>query len=166
VPRPNDPRLIDELTGLSNEWHFRILFDFAFAGGDRGIPVTVVLLEIEGFEAYRQRKGSDAAADALRHFAGLLAGTTREMDLTVRLHGARFLTLLRDCNLQGGLVFADRIQRQVESLEEDHGLSVAVGMAAFEDGMEKPDDLLDAAKAALARSVSEGAGTVHTSRDP
>lgn len=165
MPKPTDPRLIDELTGLSNEWHFRILFDFAFAGGDRGIPVTLVLFEIERFEDYRRREGSDVAADALRHFAALLGRTTREMDLTVRLHGARFLTLLRDCNLQGGLVFADRVQQFVGSLEEEHGLTVAMGMAAYEDSMETSEELMEAAKNALARSVREGKGTLHTSRD-
>lgn len=165
LPRPNDPRLIDELTGLSNEWHFRILFDFAFAGGDRGIPLTLVLFEIEGFEDYRRTNGSDLAADALRHFAGLLGGTTRDMDLTVRLHGARFLSLLRDCNLQGALVFADRVQDITESLEEEYGLTVAMGMAAYDDAMESSEDLMDAAKKALARSVREERGAVHTSRD-
>lgn len=165
MPGPTDPRLVDELTGLSNEWHFRILFDFAFAAGDRGVPLTLVLLEIEGFEEYRMRSGSDRAAEALRHFAGLLGGTTRDMDLTVRLHGARFLSLLRDCNLQGGLVFADRVQQLARSLEEKYGLSVAVGVASYEDSMEEADDLFDAAKRALARSVREGAGAVHTSRD-
>ena len=165
MPRPTDPRLIDELTGLSNEWHFRILYDFAFAAGDRGIPLTLVLFEIEGFEAYRRLRGSELAGKALRDFGGLLGRMTREMDVTVRLHGARFLSLLRDCNLQGGLVFVDRIQQGTGALEDEHGLSVAVGVAAYEEGMEKPSDLLDAAKGALARSVELGGGTVSTSRD-
>lgn len=165
MPRPTDPRLIDELTGLSNEWHFRILYDFAFAAGDRGIPLTLVLFEIEGFEAYRRGNGSDRADEALRAFGTLLGDTSREMDLTVRLDGARFLSLLRDCNLQGGLVYVDRIQRGASSLEGEHGLTVAVGVAAYQKEMELPDDLLDAVKRALARSVEAGAGTVSTSRD-
>ena len=165
MPRPNDPRLVDELTGLSNEWHFRILFDYAFAGGDRGIPVTVVLFEIEDFEEYRRTEGSERAADALRHFGGLLGDNTRDMDLTVRLHGPRFLSLLRDCNLQGALVFADRVQQVTGSLEEAYGLTVAMGMAAYEDSMESPQDLMAAAKKALARSVEEGKGALHTSKD-
>lgn len=165
MPTPNDPRLVDELTGLSNEWHFRILFDFAFAAGDRGIPLTLVLTELAGFEEYRRTAGSDAAADALRRYADLLGGTTRDMDLTVRLHGARFLSLLRDCNLQGGLVFADRVQQIARSIEEEYGLSVAVGVATYEESMEESDQLLAAAKSALARSVGEGTGSVHTARD-
>ncbi|MDX1568003.1 MAG: diguanylate cyclase [Longimicrobiales bacterium] len=165
MPRPTDPRLIDELTGLSNEWHFQILFDFAFAGGDRGIPLTIVLFEIEAFEDYRREQGSDAAAEVLRAFGRILGDSTREMDVTVRLHGARFLSLLRDCNLQGGLVFVDRIQVRTSLLEEEHGLKVAMGVAAYEDGMKESDELLDAAKRALARSLEMGAGTVSTSRD-
>lgn len=165
MPRPTDPRLIDELTGLSNEWHFRILYDFAFAAGDRGIPLTLVLFEIDGFEDFRRRQGSDVAAEALRSFGTLLGDSTRGMDVTVRLHGARFLSLLRDCNLQGGLVFVDRIELRSTTLEEKYGLTVAVGVAAYEEDMEAPDDLLDRAKRALARSVEIGGGTVSTSRD-
>jgi len=165
VPRPTDPRLIDELTGLSNEWHFRILYDFAFAAGDRGIPLTLALFEIEGFETYRRREGSAEAAAVMRDSAHLLARTSREMDLTVRLHGARFLSLLRDCNLQGGLIFADRAQENFRDLEERYGLKVAMGMASYEESMENPEELFDAAKEALARAVSEGVGAVHTSRD-
>ncbi|MFP3949349.1 MAG: GGDEF domain-containing protein [Longimicrobiales bacterium] len=165
MPRPTDPRLVDELTGLSNEWHFQILFDFAFAAGDRGIPLTLVLFEIEGFEDYRRHEGSDAAAEVLRVFGKLLGDSTREMDVTVRLHGARFLSLLRDCNLQGALVFVDRIQLETSLLEEKYGLRVAVGVAAYEERMKVSDELLDAAKRALARSVEMGAGSVSTSRD-
>jgi len=165
VPRPTDPRLIDELTGLSNEWHFRILFDFAFAAGDRGIPLTLVLFEIEGFEDYRREHGSDAAAKALRAFGTILGESTRDMDVTVRLHGARFLSLLRDCNLQGGLIFVDRVQVRTSSVEEEFGLHVAMGIAAYEEEMEESEELLDAAKRALARSVQIGSGTVSTSRD-
>ncbi len=165
MPRPTDPRLLDELTGLSNEWHFQILFDFAFAAGDRGIPLTLVLFEIEGFEEYRREKGSGTAAEVLRAFGELLRGSTRDMDVTVRLHGSRFLSLLRDCNLQGGLIFVDRIQVGTSSLEEKYGLKVAVGMASYEEGMDESEELLDTAKRALARSVEIGAGTVSTSRD-
>ena len=165
MPQPTDPRLIDELTGLSNEWHFRILFDFAFAGGDRGIPLTLVLFKIEGFEDYRRAQGSDVAAEALRAFGAILEESTRDMDVTVRLHGARFLSLLRDCNLQGGLIFVDRIQVRTETLEEEFGLHVAIGVASYDEEMVQSDELLNAAKGALARSVEIGGGTVSTSRD-
>lgn len=165
MSRPTDPRLVDELTGLSNEWHFRILYDFAFAAGDRGIPLTLVLFEIEGFEDFRRRNGSDLADEALRSFGTLLGESTREMDVTVRLHGGRFLSLLRDCNLQGGLVFVDRIELRTSGLEEKYGLTVAVGVASYEEDMKEPDDLLDAAKRALARSMQLGGGTVSTPRD-
>lgn len=165
MPKPTDPRLADELTGLSNEWHFDILFDFAFVAGDRGIPLTLVLFEVEGFEDYRTAHGSDAAEEPLRYFAGLLAGTSREMDVVARLDQARFVSLLRDCNLQGGLILADRVQRLVRSLEDEHGLTVAVGIAAYEDAMKESGELMAAAEAALARSLRDGEGAVHTSRD-
>ncbi|MFW6200525.1 MAG: hypothetical protein ACOC8K_08130, partial [Gemmatimonadota bacterium] len=70
-----------------------------------------------------------------------------------------------DCNLQGALVFVDRIQLETSLLEEKYGLRVAVGVAAYEERMKVSDELLDAAKRALARSVEMGAGSVSTSRD-
>lgn len=166
LPRSTDPRLVDELTGLSNELHFQILFDFAFPAAARGISLALVLFEIEGFEAYRRRNGGEAATEAVRHFAAVLDGTSREMDVTARLHGPRFLSLLRDCNLSGALVYTDRVQRHARTVQKRYGLTIAMGVAAYEPGMEGPDDLLEEAKGALARSVAEGAGALHTSRDP
>lgn len=165
VASPTDPRLTDELTGLSNEWHFRILFEFAFVAGVRGAPLTLVLFEVEGFEEYRTENGSDAADEALRRFGGLLADTSREMDLPARLDGARFAALLRGCNPQGGLILADRVQRLVRSAQEGQELSIAVGIAAYESWMTEPDELMTAAEEALTRSLRAGSGAVRTSRD-
>lgn len=165
VSGPTDPGLADELTGLSNERHFRILLDFAFVAGGRGAPLTLVLFEVGGLEDYRTANGSDAADEALRRLAGLLADTNREMDLAARLDQARFVSMLTDCNLQGGLIFTDRVRRLARPVEEDHGLTLSTGIAAYEQWMKEPHELLAAAEEALARSLREGTGAVHTSRD-
>lgn len=163
---PPDPRLVDPRTGLSNELHFRILLDFAFPAAARGISLALVLFEVDGFDGYRSRNGEQAAAEALRHFAAVLDGTSREMDVTARLEGPRFLSLLRDCNLSGALVYADRVQRHARTVRKRYGLTVATGIAAYEPGMEEPSVLVEEARRALARSLTEGSGALHTSRDP
>ena len=45
--REGHPALTDLETGLPNGLHFDTVFHIIFAFGARGIPVTVVLLEVE-----------------------------------------------------------------------------------------------------------------------
>lgn len=165
MPRPPDPSLTDALTGLSNDWHFRILLDYVFRAAHRGAPLTLVLFEIRDFEDYRATRGDDAADETLRDFGGLLASTTRDVDVAARLGPARFASALPDCNLQGGLILVDRMRRLARSLQEERGVTLATGVAPYEQGMEADDELLAAAEGALARSLREASGTVATSRD-
>lgn len=162
MSRPSDPSLVDEATGLSNERHFRIIYDFAFAGGDRGIPLTVVMIQVDGADP--ARGGGDVDEGVVRTGA-LLGGTTREMDVAAHLGGGRFLCLLVDCNFQGGVVFADRVRTLAQSLRSDLNLALSLGMASYEDGMEEPDELLDAAKRCLAGALADGGDSLVTTRD-
>lgn len=153
LPDPEDSRLTDPLTGLSNRWHFRTFASTALAAADRGVPFTIVLLEIDGYRMFREDSGGELANEALRHFANLLDSTSRETDLIARLHGCRFLSLLRDCDRRGGRIYAERVHRQTRSLEHEYGLTVSIGLAAHEDGIEDAAVLLRMAEDALEEAL-------------
>ncbi len=161
MPRPTDPALVDPRTGLSNERHFRILYDFAFAAGDRGIPLTVALMTLSGDDG-DDGEGQDAA---IQRMGALLAGSSREMDVVAHLGDGRFLALLVDCNLQGALVYGDRVLRLVDALEEEWRASLSLGLATYQEGMEDPDELLEMANRCLEAAASEPGDRIVTPRD-
>lgn len=161
MPRPNDPDLLDTLTGLSNERHFEIAYDFAFAVAERGIPLSVVMLELHDFEGFRDGHSEYEAEGVLRRFGEILGGTTRRMDVVARIGDSRCACLLLDCNLQGGMVFADRVQAMCEPMDEEWGLFPSAGLAAYASSMKgDPNALRLGAEEALREALDQGAGTV------
>lgn len=163
MPRPTDPALVDSRTGLSNERHFRILYEFAFAAGDRGIPLTLALLTVNGGEG-----SSDAGEDVdprVQRMGALLSGASREMDVVAHMDDGRFLALLLDCNLQGGLIFADRMRGLVDSLREEWDVTLSLGLAAYQEGMNDPDELLELVGRCLETARADGGDRVVTPRD-
>lgn len=153
------------MTGLSNERYFRILYDFAFAAGDRGIPLTLVLLQVDGVDLPTTSDSGDDVGERIVRTGAMLAETTREMDITAHLGQGRFLCLMMDCNLQGGMVFADRIRTLAESLRKEWGFTLSLGMATYEDGMDEPGELLETAERCLEKAREDGGDRLVTIRD-
>jgi diguanylate cyclase (GGDEF)-like protein len=160
VPKPPNARFQDAPTGLSNREHLETLLDFAFHVADRGVSLTVVLLELGGAGA-----AEEVDANAIRAFGALLASATRTMDVAARLEGGRFAVMLMDCNLHGGRVCADRIRAEAADIAEASGLSVSAGVATYEKSMKSPDELLSLGAAALRVALDGGGDRVAVPAD-
>lgn len=143
-----------QLTSLEQ---FRIILEFAYGIADRGIPLSVVVAEPEGWPA---EAPTGAMAQALERLSSDIAARTRSSDRVAILEGARFAALLVDCNRQGALIFADRLTMAAEVFTDLSGHMVNCGVATFGEGMSSAQDLLDAACAALERAHGEGAGPI------
>lgn len=150
------PALTDETTGLPNRLHFDTVYQVLFQAGDRGVPVTVALVDLDGFEEYVQEEGEGAGEELLRETGGALRSIVRLSDLPARLEGDRFAVLLMDCNLAGGRVAAERFQSVLAPVLQERGVTVSIGIATYRDGMEEARELLDAAEGALL--MAKGAG--------
>lgn len=87
----------DELTGIHNRRHF---FEHAparlTAVQERGCPVALIYLDLNGFKAVNDSLGHQAGDDLLRHVASGLESVTRQDDLVARLSGDEFVVLLFD----------------------------------------------------------------------
>lgn len=161
MPRPTDPDLLDDLTGLSNERHFRIIYEFAFAIAERGIPLSIAVFDLHDFESYRGERGEEDAETAIRRFGEILGGTTRQMDVVARVGETRCASLLVDCNVQGAMIFADRVLALCEDLEDEWGILPDAGIAAYDPSMEgRPEALRDGAEAALLEAGTGTGGSV------
>ena len=152
--------LTDALTGMPNRRHSVVFVEAAFAAARRGIPLTVVLFDIDKFKIFNDNRGHLAGDKALRKLASILITSTRQMNLTARWGGEEFLSMLSDTPLEGGLIFAERVLSEVHSAFPEGDLTVSAGIARFLKGMDSPARLLAAADQAMYAAKAAGGDCV------
>ncbi len=155
-----DP-LVDPATGLSSEWHFEIVLDFIFPIAHRGVTLTVALFGIDdGDWAEGHLKPEQVVTD----LGSTIGGVTRSSDLVARFGEDMFICLLPLCNLQGGLVFADRIRDALQDFTKRTGTTVSAGVASHRGGSDGTvgtvADMLRALKGALLAAQAAGGDRV------
>ena len=154
--REGHPALTDLETGLPNGLHFDTVFHIIFAFGARGIPVTVVLLEVEDLSEWREGKSGPEAQRVLRWLGSILTSSVRRSDLAARTDEGRFALVLVDCNVAGGRLVADRLDLSLDPVREATGLRFSMGVAAYQQEMSSPDALMGGAEGALRSARSLG----------
>jgi PleD family two-component response regulator len=156
-------RLKDSATGLASEWHFEILFDFIFPIAHRGVHVTLVLF---GIDEGSWAEGQPDAAEQVTKLGSAIGSVTRSNDLVARYGDDLFICLLPLCNVQGGLIFADRIRDAIFDFTSKTGTTVSAAIASYrgdDDGTK--EDMLQALKAALIEAWAQGGDRVAIPND-
>ena len=151
-------RLVDPATGLSSEWHFEIVLDFVYPIAHRGVTLTLVLFRIDDGDWDEDHLKPDQVVTDL---GSTLRGVTRSSDIIARFGEDMFICLLPLCNLQGGLVFADRMRDGLEDFTKRTGTTVSAAVASHrgdDDGTAR--DMLRALKGALVKAQSGDGGQV------
>jgi len=153
--------LTDLLTHLPNRRHARVFLENEFAAAGRGRLLSVVLFDLDSFKIYNDRYGHPAGDEALTIFAEILAQTTRKMNLSARFGGEEFLSVLASTDLEGALVFAERVRATLRATKLPRGsLTVSAGVASYHKTMRSPEELLAAADHALYQAKREGRNRV------
>lgn len=123
---------IDELTGLGNRRQFKENLQQALAHSIRyGQPLSLVMLDVDGFKQLNDAHGHPAGDEALRRIGELLRGSIRPMDQTSRLGGDEFAIVLPATRTEEATRVADRVREQVNSmlLPKGHHLSISAGVS-------------------------------------
>ena len=152
--------LMDPLTGMPNRRHSVVFIEAAFAAAKRGIPLTVVLFDVDKFKAFNDTRGHLAGDEALKRVAEVLVGTTRKMNLTSRWGGEEFLSMLSDTPVEGGRIFAERVLSEIHQAFPDGSVTLSAGVARYTDAMETPTRLLAAADEAMYSAKADGGDCV------
>lgn len=150
--------LIDELTDLPNRRYLGLMLEREFAAARRGRGLVVVAFDVDGLKDINDRHGHAAGDDALRAFASILKANTRTMDMSARLAGDEFVTVLSSANVQGALVFVRRVQHATKVAALSAPITVSAGLARYQSHMEDADSLVRAADTALYRAKQEPTG--------
>ena len=139
--------LTDPITGLANQLHFDVVYDYLFAAGGRGLTFTLMYVSAHG--------DSEPSDQAKRVVGQVIEETTRSSDLVSHPGGGRYLLAMLGTNRPGAIVAADRI---ASALEGALGRTACFGLAAYSADYEDPAALIEAASRALLVSEAAGGG--------
>lgn len=157
---------IDPLTGIANRRHLDSLLRAEWRRAARdGDPLSVVLIDVDEFHAFNERYGHVGGDGCLARIANALAHTLRRAsDVLARYGGEEFVAVLPNTDAAGACVVAERLRARVEELQISHAgsscgqvLTISAGVATrIPTSSTSPEDLVQAADAALFRAKREG----------
>jgi diguanylate cyclase (GGDEF)-like protein len=159
----------DEVTGLYNRRFFTIRLEEEVSRYRRfNHPVSVVLLDLDGFKAINDDLGHAAGDETLRDMAEILMRYSRGINVICRYGGDEFAVLLVETSKDGTLLYADRIRHVLSTHPFAHGrrLTASIGIASLpEDVAPGADDLIRAADEALYAAKRAGKNRVSVYED-
>ena len=128
--------LVDGLTGIANRRQLDAELDRECRRGSRsGAPLSLVLLDIDGFKAFNDRYGHPAGDDCLRQVAAALADVPRRAaDLVARYGGEEFAMVLPEIDAAGAERIAEAARATIEALAIPHATSVAAPVVTVSAG--------------------------------
>jgi diguanylate cyclase (GGDEF)-like protein len=153
--------LTDELTGLANRRSWYDHLEHALARARRSTaPVSVVVLDLNGFKQVNDKQGHAAGDRLLRTVSACWSSVLRDSDILGRIGGDEFAVILDQTDAETALRVAARLEASLPAAE----VSVASGAATW-NGEEDAEGLLSRADAAMYEQKSEnGAEAPHPRR--
>jgi diguanylate cyclase (GGDEF)-like protein len=160
----------DEVTGLYNRRFFSLRLEEELSRYRRfNHPVSVVLLDLDGFKSVNDSLGHAVGDDTLRDVAQILMKHSRGINVVSRYGGDEFAVLLVETSKAGARLYADRIREVVAKYPFSHGkiLTASFGVASLpddeastaEDLFRSADEALYAAKRAGKNQVAAATGS-------
>jgi two-component system, cell cycle response regulator len=158
----------DGLTGLYNHRHIHGLLQEEFERADRtGERLTVAMFDLDRFKSVNDNYGHQAGDRVLEQFADILRETAREIDRLGRYGGEEFMALLPDTGIEDGVVFVERVRREVArqpfAIGRDQAISMTTscGVATYpHDLIHDPETLVRLADEALYAAKAAGRNRV------
>ncbi len=154
--------LTDELTELPNRRAFMRRLEDEVARVQRyGSPLTLALVDMDGFKKINDTYGHAAGDEVLRNFAHNILSIFRHHDMVARYGGEEFAVILPNTDQHGALRALQKVQkRNAESPYHFDGETrsmptFSAGIALYRPG-ETPSSLIERADKALYRAKRLG----------
>jgi diguanylate cyclase (GGDEF)-like protein len=158
--------LTDALTGVAN----RRAFDERLAAewrrcGRNGLPVALILVDVDHFKLYNDYYGHPAGDNTLIQVAtAMRSAAGRTQDLVARYGGEEFAILLPQLDTRGATGVAGRLMAELEKMAIPHAasptaphLTASMGIAGMTPGEHTiPADLVQVADVRLYQAKADG----------
>jgi diguanylate cyclase (GGDEF)-like protein len=143
---------MDPLTGLKN----RQAFDDSLRreverARTHGLPLGLVVFDLDRFDAVNARLGQTGGNEALRRFGELVAGSAPRADLLSRLGGDEFAVIAAGAGEPEAYLIAERVRHQMNGsgAAGSEAITVSAGVAVYPRHAKSSSDLRRSADAAL-----------------
>ncbi|MGO8984730.1 MAG: diguanylate cyclase [Terriglobales bacterium] len=161
----------DPLTGLYNRRYMQEFLERELHSARRKHrPLSVLMLDLDHFKRFNDNFGHSAGDKALAAVGDALLRSVRAEDIACRYGGDEFTLILPECSLRQAATRADEILKRLtewgaqrEGLPAD-GLTISIGIAAFDETTDRVDLLLKFADDALYEAKRAGRNHVVTAR--
>ncbi|MCL1905809.1 MAG: diguanylate cyclase [Clostridiales bacterium] len=159
----------DQLTGIPNRRTFDNRLDMEWERATRaGIPLSVLILDVDKFKNYNDAFGHQQGDMALQTVGKVIKQSLkRPIDFCARWGGEEFIVLLPDTDSAGAKIIAERIRAEIESSiipcsgEDGKRITVSIGVGTqipLQDS--NVDDFIATADAALYKAKETGRNKV------
>jgi diguanylate cyclase (GGDEF)-like protein len=155
----------DGLTGLYNHRYFQERLNQELKRAARyNHPLSLLMIDLNGFKAVNDTLGHPAGDTILRNFANTLIKQIRDTDIAARYGGDEFAVILPETELEEAKEIAERISKAVDmnphlsddptlsapgSPTPDWKISVSIGIASYPTHAAKRDAIIAAADIAM-----------------
>lgn len=153
----------DPLTRLYNRRYLHDVLERVTRRAVRaGHELSVIMLDLDHFKRFNDTYGHDAGDAVLRATAELLLKSVRAEDIVCRYGGEEFIVILPLADFKIACARAERIRATVHQLQLLYrgqalgSITVSAGVAGLPQHGVLPEELLQAADAALYRAKAEG----------
>lgn len=147
----------DHLTMIANRRSFTAALERELARSVRhDQPVSLVILDLDGFKLVNDLHGHPAGDEALRNVAASLSIACRDLDTAARFGGEEFAVLLPDCSAEGSMAIAERLREAVAAAPAVRPLTASAGVATFPTHASDGEQLVLAADEALLEAKRAG----------
>lgn len=158
--------LTDELTGLPNRRAFlRRMEDEVGRVKRYGVPVSMTIIDLDGFKAINDLRGHGGGDAVLRGYAEQILSTFRHHDMVARYGGEEFAVILPNTTHVGALRALQKVQSRVSEVVCAHNgehfpmPTFSAGLAEYSPG-ESLGDFVERTDAALYRAKRLGRNRV------
>ncbi len=154
--------LTDQLTGLPNRRSAMDQLEQAWSAASRsGLPLSVMVIDIDHFKHINDSYGHAAGDTVLREASALLRASARREDGVCRIGGEEFLVICPNTDLKSAMLSAERLRTNLSEKRITIGktkrtLTVSIGVATRDPGTVDMDALVSIADQGLYAAKEAG----------
>jgi diguanylate cyclase (GGDEF)-like protein len=157
----------DGLTGLANHREFQEQLAHEVERAQRfGVPVGLVLLDLDDFKTINDQYGHLAGDNVLKAVSGALRGAIRDIDQASRYGGEEFAVILPHTTIEGATRLAERLRQAIAERVANAPdgrqirITASFGVAGLPAHSATQVELIATADAALYRAKQTGKNRV------
>ena len=155
--------ITDAMTGLFNRRHFEeCLMKEVIRAKRHCQRFTVIGIDLDHLKKINDVYGHNYGDIAIKTIADVMKNSCRSIDIAARMGGEEFNVILPGVDSAGGMVFAERIRKKIESITLDKigNITASIGVATFLEHSEDVDELLELVDHAMYESKRNGRNMV------